>query len=287
MPHELNTVVLNNKKVMFNILFAAASRTLLTFGENQIGGKLGFIAVLHTWDQELQSHFHLHCLVAGGAVSNNGTRWIPCKSDYLFNETALSLVFRGKFMDGMGKACQQGQLAFAQGEYNKLIARLYDKNWIIDVRDPVKHPEHVLKYLARYTHRVAIANSRITAFADGNVTFNAKDRKKNRTVPITIPAVEFIRRFLLHSLPRRFVRIRHYGFLSNRNRSANLKAIRQLMGLSEAADSPVASVEDVMFDLTGVDINICPCCKKGRMHLAFEIPRGLVRPPNILALKAA
>jgi len=287
LPHELNTVILNNKKVMLNILFKAASRTLLTFGENEMDGRLGFIATLHTWDQQLKAHFHLHCLVAGGAVSKDGSRWIPCKGNYLFNEQALSLVFRGKFMDQMNRACRSENIKFADREYKILKNKLYEKNWIIDVRDPVKNPEHVLEYIARYTHRVAIANSRITAFKDGMVTFKIKNRKKNRREQVTITAVEFIRRFLLHSLPKRFVRIRHYGFLANRNRSANLNAIRQLMELPEPPEKQIASLEEMMRQLTGIDITICPCCYEGRMNHYLEIPKRLARPPNPLAFAAA
>ncbi len=287
LPHELNSVVLNNKKVMFTILFKAASQTLMAFGENEIGGKLGFITTLHTWDQKLNAHFHLHCLVAGGAVSPDGSSWIPCKGNYLFNERALSLVFRGKFMELMKNACQRDDLKFAGNQFNRLKARLYEKPWIIDVRDPVKKPECVLEYLARYTHRVAIANSRIKALTDGMVTFTFKNRKKNRTETLTVTAVEFIRRFLLHSLPKRFVRIRHYGFLANRNRSANLAAIRQLMGLIDPIDKAVATVESMMQHLTGMDITVCPCCKKGKMQLYREIPKGSARPPNPLAYAVA
>jgi hypothetical protein len=190
-------------------------------------------------------------------------------------------------MDLMSRACQCENLKFAGGEYKKLKTWLYEKEWIIDVRDPVKRPEHVLEYLARYTHRVAIANSRIMALKDGMVTFTIKNRKKNRTELITITAVEFIRRFLLHSLPKRFVRIRHYGFLANRNRSANLNTIRQLMGLSDPPEKQIASVEEMMRQLTGVDITVCPCCRKGRMQLLFEIPESLARPPNPLAFAAS
>ena len=287
LPHELNPVILNNKKVMLNILFKAASQTLLSFGENALGGKLGFIATLHSWDQKLKAHFHLHLLVAGGAVLKDGSSWRPLKGDYLFNQQALSLVFRGKFMDHMSRACRCGNLKFAGDQYQKLKARLYEKNWIIDVRDPVKSSDHVLEYLARYTHRVAIANSRITALKDGMVTFKIKNRKENRTEQITITAVEFIRRFLLHSLPRGFVRIRHYGFLANRNRSQNLSAIRRLMGVSDPAKKQIASVEEMMQKLTGIDISLCPGCRKGRMQPFMEIPKGVARPPNPLAVIAA
>ena len=287
LPHELNAAVLNNKKVMLAILFKAVYQTLLAFGENKLGGKLGFITTLHTWDQKLNAHFHLHCLVAGGAVSPDGSRWIPCKSNYLFNERALSLVYRGKFMEMMKKACQREDIKFAVDQFNRLKARLYEKPWIIDVREPVKKPEHILEYLARYTHRVAIANSRIKAFDDGMVTFTFKNRRKNRTETLTVTAVEFIRRFLSHSLPKRFVRIRHYGFLANRNRSANLAAIRQLMGLIDPIDKAVATVESMMQQLTGTDITVCPCCKKGKMQPHRKIPKGSARPPNPLAFVAA
>jgi hypothetical protein len=229
LPHELNTIVLNNKKVMLNCLFTAASKTLLTFGKNQLNGTPGFLAILHSWDQKLKAHFHLHCLVAGGVVSKNSKRFIACNGDYLFNQEALSLVFRGKFMQRISRLCQRQKLKFNANWYRKLKNTLFTKKWVVSVRDPVNQPEHVLEYLARYTHRVAIANSRIKSLKNGMVTFSAKDRKKNRTESITITAVEFIRRFLLHSLPNGFVRIRHYGFLANRNRMANLKTIRRLL----------------------------------------------------------
>ena len=287
LPHELNTVILHNKRVMLTILFEAASQTLLAFGENELAGRLGFIATLHTWDQKLKTHFHLHCLVAGGAVSKDGECWTACKGSYLFNNEALSLVFRGKFMDRMSHACTCEKLKFAGNEYKKLKNKLYEKKWVIDVRDPVKSSEHVLKYLARYTHRVAIASSRITALKDGMVTFKIRNRKKNRIEQITIPAIEFIRRFLLHSLPTGFVRIRHYGFLANRNREANLNCVRQLMGLSVRHEKEIASLEEMMLKLTGIDITVCPCCSKGKMSLIAEIPTqrsrypsNLIRAPN-------
>jgi hypothetical protein len=281
LPHELNTIILNNKRAMLNILFKAASQTLLTFGENELGGRLGFIATLHTWDQKLKAHFHLHCLIAGGAVSKDGACWTSCKGNYLFNKKALSLVFRGKFMDRMSKACQDNKLKF-NGGYRQLKDKLYAKKWIIDVRDPVKNPEHILEYIARYTHRVAIANSRITGLKDGMVTFTAKNRKKNKTEPVTITAVEFIRRFLLHSLPKGFVRIRHYGFLANRNRTENLNTIRRLMGLSPPPTKEMTSLEEMMQKLTGIDITICPCCSNGKMQFFAQIPKYRARPPNHL-----
>ena len=287
LPHVLNAMVLANKPVMLTMLFKAAAQTLLTFGENKLGGKLGFIATLHTWDQKLNAHFHLHCLVAGGALCDDGSRWRPCKGKYLFNARALSLVFRGKFMAHLKMAGERGHLNITDDEFNQLKARLYEKPWIVDVREPVKNPEHVLAYLARYTYRVAIANSRIKTLCDGMVTFNFKNRKKDRTETLTVTAVEFIRRFLLHSLPKGFVRIRHYGFLANRYRSRNLAAIRRLMALPEPSGATVTTVEELLRQLTGIDISVCPCCLKGKMHLFRVIPRGRARPPNPLLYAAA
>jgi hypothetical protein len=284
LPHELNPIIVNNKKVMLNILFKAVSQTLLAFGKNELGAKLGFIAILHTWDQRLNAHFHLHCLVAGGAVSSDGPRWIPCDS-YLFNEEALSLVFRGKFMEHMTCTVLGGKLPFA-GSYQELKKNLYGKKWVVSVREPIKRPECVLEYLARYTHRVAIANSRLVELKDGHVTFRFKDRKANQVKYETITAVEFIRRFLLHSLPQGFVRIRHYGFLANRNRKDNLAKIRRLLGLPLLKAEENASIKEMMLQITGIDITLCPCCKKGKMQLIAQIPKyggrrtKFIRPPN-------
>jgi hypothetical protein len=286
LPHELNTIILNNKKAMLNILFAAASKTLLTFGKNELNGTPGFLAILHTWDQKLNAHFHLHCLVAGGVVSKDKKRWLSVKNGYLFNEQALALVFRAKFMQPMSHACQNKKIKLAADAYKKLKNTLFTKRWVVSVRDPVKRPDHVLEYLARYTHRVAIANSRIKTLKDGMVSFTAKDRKKNRTESITISAVEFIRRFLLHGLPKGFVRIRHYGFLANRNRTANLKGIRALLKLPCQLTKMQASLEQMMLNLTGTNIASCPCCNKGKMRLLEKIPMYRARAPNYLAASA-
>jgi hypothetical protein len=267
---------------MLNILFAAASKTLLTFGNNELNGTLGFLAILHTWDQKLNAHFHLHCLVPGGAVSKDKKRWLPVKNDYLFNEEALSQVFRGKFIERLGHVRKTGALKFTAGAYGNFKNMLYAKNWVVSVRDPVKRPEQVLEYLARYTHRVAIANSRIKKLENAMVSFTAKNRKKQSTETITITAVEFIRRFLLHSLPSGFVRIRHYGFLANRNRNQHLNAIRDLMGVFAPPEKEVASLEEMVLQLTGTDITACPCCSKGKMQFFAQIPKCRARAPNSL-----
>ena len=298
LPHDLNPIILYNKKVMFNILFKSVSETLRTFGqnpENGLGGKLGFIAILHTWDQKLNDHYHLHCLIPGGAVSKDWTRWIPCQNEYLFNEEALGLVFRGKFIDYLTKAYNSGKLHFpgisapyrTQQGFQQLKDALYSNKWVVSVREPIKRPEYVLEYLGRYTHRVAISNHRIVSLKDGMVTFKYKNRKTNQMEETSIEAVEFIRRFLLHALPKGFVRIRHFGFLANRNRTENLAKIRQLHGLPETEKMVEKSIEEMMLKLAGIDITLCPCCKKGKMQIVAEVPKytgvcanDIIRPPN-------
>jgi hypothetical protein len=298
LPHDLNPIILSNKEVMLNILFKSVSETLHTFSKNPkngLGGKLGFIAILHTWDQLLKDHFHLHCLIPGGAVTDDFSHWIPCKNDYLFNEQALGLVFRGKFIDHMTRAFEQGKIRFSgksssyqtQEGFQNLKDTLYSKNWIVHLKDPIKRPEKVLEYLGRYTHRVAISNHRLISLHDGKVTFSYKNRKTAQIQHTTIDAVEFIRRFLLHELPSGFVKIRHYGFLSNHNRRKNIAKIRQLHGLPDLAETVEKSLEEMMLSLTGIDIYLCPCCGKGKMHIIGEIPKytgicpnDIIRPPN-------
>ena len=299
LPHDLNPIILSNKKIMLNILFKAVSQTLLAFGENpknRLGGKLGFIAILHTWDQHLNVHFHLHCLIPGG-VLKTGESWKPCKRAYLFNVEALSQAFRGKFLDYMTKAYQDEKLKFPgitspferPERFKQLKESLYSKKWVVYIQKPIKRPEYVLEYLGRYTHRVAISNNRIVSLRDGMVTFKYKNRDTKRIMSCTITAVEFIRRFLLHTLSKGFVRIRHFGFLSNRHKTDNIKEILEFLGRSEEGDKIIKqSIEEMMFKLTGIDITLCPCCKKGKMRVVLEIPRNthpsiaeIIRPPNL------
>jgi hypothetical protein len=299
LPHDLNPIVLFNKEIMLNILFKAVSETLLTFGENpknKLGGKLGFIAILHTWDQLLNIHFHLHCLIPGGALKPDGS-WRHCKHPYLFNVKALSLTFRGKFIDHMTRAYKAGKLKFPgisapfqkTDRFGQLKKSLCSKKWVVYIKQTIDCPEYVLEYLGRYTYRVAISNQRIVSVKDAMVTFKYKNRHTRQTQHSTIKAVEFIRRFLMHSLPIRFVRIRHFGFLSNRLKKNNIQKIRNALAHSTPeVESDKKSIGEIMLKLTGVDITRCPCCKKGTMRVVYEIPKKipmilneLIRPPNL------
>lgn len=311
LPHELNPLILNHKRVLLNILFRAVSETLLEFGKNNLGGRVGFITILHSWDQKLLDHFHLHCLIPGGALSFDNQGWIyPKKKDFLFHVEALSVVFRGKYIDALKKAYQKGELKFpsqsggsstarvadrpSKKEFQQLIDRLYQKKWVVYSKASFQAPqsqsskmnlsdstqcdrepdkEDLLDYLARYTHRVAISNERIQSLQDGQVTFRYKNRKKNnQQQTIALESHEFIRRFLLHILPDGFMRIRHYGFLANRYKNKALALCRRVLGVSGDMPQPEKkSTREMMWLLTGKDITQCPNCRIGTLRMAGEI----------------
>jgi hypothetical protein len=297
LPHEINPVALCNKKEVFDILFKAASETLLLFGKNPkngLGGALGFIAILHTWSQTLLDHLHVHCLIPGGAVSLDGSHWIASKADFLFRVEALSEVFRGKFMHQLDKAFAKGKLIFpgntahygTEKGFVRLKNQLWAKDWVVYSKQPFAGPEKVLDYLGRYTHRVAIANHRIIKSEQATVTFSYTDRKDNDKVKLMpLEAEEFIRRFLLHVLPDGFVRIRHFGFLANRSKKKNLGNCRKLLGLSpELPKVNNKTIRELMLELTGIDVAQCPFCQEGTMKIVAEIPKP---PPVFLKIFAA
>lgn len=287
-PHELNALILANKPVLLKILFDAVAQTLLAFGRNNLGGKTGFIAVLHTWDQKLNAHFHLHCLVPAGALSENGDRWISAPENFLFPVHALRAVFRGKYIDFLRHAFAAGRLVFpgqaaafqTQAGFDGLLAQLYKNPWVVYAKPPFGGPEKVLDYLGRYTHRVAISNNRILNLEYGIVTFSWRDRRDgNKRKLMSLPAEEFIRRFLLHSLPSGFVRIRHFGFLANRSKKHDLPLCRRLLGLDPHPPQPEQkSDEELLLELTGQDCSRCPVCKQGAMRIVAELPPITLSP---------
>ena len=282
LPHELNPLALSNRKTVFSILFKSVSGTLLQFGGNNLGGTLGFTAILHTWDQRLLDHIHLHCVIAGGALSADKTRWIPSAENYLFNVEALSLVFRGKFIQYLQKAHAKGELDFpgtiakyATPEgFSALIRALRAKDWVVFSKKPFAGPQQVLDYIGRYTHRVAISNNRIVDVKDGMVTFTYKDRKDNDTLKLTtVDSGEFIRRFLLHVLPPGFMKIRHCGFLANKCKKETIKLCRELIGDNvQHPKRQKKTATELMIELTGTDITRCPCCSEGTMIIIMEMP---------------
>ena len=271
LPHEFNRLILAHKKIVLALLFKAVSETLLEFGQTRLKGTLGIIAVLHTWDQTLKDHFHLHCLVPAGALSFDQSRWISTRKNFLFPFKALSRVFRGKFLALLQQACDKGKFPAANNE----IKASRRKNWVVYAKKPFGSPEKVLDYLGRYTHRVALSNDRILHVENGEVTLSYRDRKDgDRKKTITLEAQEFIRRFLLHVLPDGFMRIRHFGFLANRSKKQALAQCRTLLKLAPALpQSPSLSAKDLLVKLTGVDLSRCPRCQKGTMIVVSELPR--------------
>jgi hypothetical protein len=270
LPHEFNGLILANKRIVLALLFKAVSETLIEFGKSRLGGTLGIIAVLHTWDQTLKDHFHLHCLVPAGALSLDHSRWIAARNNFLFPITALSRVFRGKFLNLLDKARQRGQIAVLHSD----IKAPRQKNWVVYAKKPFGSPQTVLDYLGRYTHRVALSNERIVRIENEQVTLSYRDRKDgDRKKTMTLGAHEFIRRFLLHVLPDGFMRIRHFGFLANRSKKHLLPQCRKLLDLEPALPRcPTESAKDLLLRITGVDLSRCPCCPNGTMIVVDDLP---------------
>ena len=284
LPHDLNVIARPNKKVIYDVLFRSVSETLLEFGENELGGKVGFLAIQHTWNQKLTEHIHLHCIIPAGALSADRKRWtVSASDDFLFSVRTISKVFRGKFLYYLRKAYTKGELTFAgksteyesREGFKSLIDRLYRRDWVVYSKKPFAGPQKVLDYLGRYTHRIAISNDRIKSARDGNVTFTYRDRKDgNLKKEITLSASEFIRRFLTHVLPTSYTRIRHFGFLTNRNRKENIACVKKILGVSsDTGKKPEKSLAELMLELTGKDILKCPRCKVGTMTVKHMIPR--------------
>jgi hypothetical protein len=276
LPHELNGLILTHKKMVLALLFKAVSKTLLEFGQRRLKGTLGIIAVLHTWDQTLKDHFHLHCLMPAGALSFDHSRWIAARKNFLFPVKALSQVFRGKFLTLLQQAYERGKLPAANYETKALCK----KNWIVYAKKPFGSPQTVLDYLGRYTHRVALSNDRILRIENGEVTLSYRDRKDgDQKKTLLLDAQEFIRRFLLHVLPEGFMRIRHFGFLANRSKKHALAQCRKLLDLDPALPQcPVQSIRDLLLKITGIDLSRCPYCEKGTMIIVGNLP-SLSRPP--------
>ena len=280
LPHELNAAAQADPRSIYALLFRAAAETLLAFAERHLRGEPAITAVLHTWGRNLSQHLHLHCLVSGGALRRDGSRWTPAPAGFLFPVRALARVFRAKFLDGLrATAAPASSLAGTLAPSLPTLARqLRRKPWVVYCKAPVAGPEQVLAYLARYTYRTALSNDRLLGFDGRTVRFRYQDHRDGRVKVLALGAHEFLRRFLMHALPDRFVRVRHYGLLANRGRRRKLRLSRQQLGVSAPAPRPAASVAASVQALTGQDIDACPVCRIGRLHTVVEIPLAL--PPR-------
>ena len=280
LPEEIAPLALQNKREIYNILFAAAATTLLRIAADpkHLGAEIGFLAVLHTWGQTLLHHPHLHCVVPGGGLSPDGRQWIACRTGFFLPVKVLSRLFRRLFLQALKEAYDQGALGchgrlahLAQPPaFADLLTSLGQREWVVYAKPPFGSPAQVLDYLGRYTHRVALSNDRLVKLADGHVTFRWKDyRHSNRQRVMTLEAEEFIRRYLLHVLPRGFQRIRQYGYLSNRRRAVKLAQCRQLLGTTdEALQKPVSATGYLaQYEaVTGESLQRCPACRTGRLQ---------------------
>lgn len=302
-PHELGPLALQNKRVVYGILFRAAAQTVseLAADPTHLGAKIGCMMVLHTWGQNLMHHPHVHAVVSGGGISTDGTRWVSCKKSkkarkpFFIHVRVLSAVFRGKFIAHLKQAHASGQLAFhgqtqphtEPGAFERLLRKAVSKDWVVYAKRPFSSPSCVLKYLARYTHRVAISKERLIDMRDGIVRFRYKDYAHARQMKVMpLATEEFMRRFLMHTLPSGFVRIRYYGFLALRCRQHQLSRCRQLLNVPLALEPDRQAEPTKSEDAEpAADSARCPACKTGTLTTKCTLlphPALRVRAPHFL-----
>jgi hypothetical protein len=294
LPEGLRPLALRNQRVVYSILFRAVSETLKELGKDpkHLGAERGFIAILHTWSQTLIDHPHIHCVVTGGGISLDGERWVRSKKRFFIHVKVLSRLFRGKFLAYLSKAYESGELQFsgkiadleAKTAFDELLSDLYDQEWVVYCKPPFKSAEAVMGYLGRYTHRVALSNDRLVKVESDQVSIRYRaSADGDKTKLLTLDATEFIRRFLLHILPERFIKIRHYGILSNRQRKRKLSRCRELLGVATGQDNTNKvgrePWEELLTRITGVDPNVCPRCGQGQMKLKEVLLPQLSRQP--------
>ncbi|MDQ3843667.1 MAG: IS91 family transposase [Bacteroidota bacterium] len=278
LPHQLNSLVMGNRRELFNLLFEAATYTLLTFGRDgqYLGAQVGILSVLHTWGQQLCFHPHVHCIVSGGGMDSKG-KWkeaLKVKHGILFPVKALRVVYRTYFLQHLQKLLDAGKVKLSEQqarEWPHLRSELYNQQWIVYAKQPFGGPQQVVEYLGRYTHKVAICNHRIQAIdAQGNVTFQYKDYSDgSKKKWMTLEGKEFLRRFEQHILPKGFVKIRSYGYLGNYQRKQRVNQLLNTMNKPQHAEVVNVPVAVRMLEKYGKDITLCPCCQKAKLELLY------------------
>lgn len=288
MPGQLVDLTQQNQRILYDILFAAGAEALMTIAADRkhLGAEIGFLAVLHTWGQNLQAHPHIHCIVPGGGLSPDGQSWVGSRENFFLSVKVLSRLYRGLFVSRLRAAYESGELEF-HGQiaelakpktFDRLLRKLSDIEWVVYAKRPFGGPEQVVSYLGRYTHRVAISNHRLVSNEDGKVSFRWKDYRQakngseNAHSTMELDAHEFIRRFLLHVLPRGFVRIRRFGLLANRRRGTKLARCRELLGVAGTGPEAVLDWQALYEKLTGRSITSCRECQHGEMAKIESIP---------------
>jgi hypothetical protein len=278
LPSELNLLLSTNRKVMYDLLFRSVSETLAKLANDpkHLGATVGVIGVLHTWGQNLMDHPHLHCIVTGGGLSPDGT-WRPCRKGFFLPVRVMSALFRGKFLDLLKDSFKKEELVFPDRirhlkqskDFEIFRNQLYHQKWVVYCKPPFDGPKGVLQYLGRYTHRIAISNHRLLSNQEGRVSFLWRDyADHNRQKIMTLKAPEFIRRFLLHVLPSRYVRIRHFGLMANRKSKNIIALCRKILGDGQTETQQNTREEtwqEQLLRICGIDVTLCPVCQKGRM----------------------
>jgi len=272
LPHELNNLILYNKQLLHGLLFQSVWETIKTLGKDpkRLGGLMGMLAILHTWGQNLSLHNHLHCIVPGGALVNR-IKWNPSKKGYLFPVKVVSKIFRGIYISKLRKLYDDKKLKLPDTQksntFNKLLDNLMEKDWVVYSKKPFAGPKKLLDYLGRYTHKIAISNNRILSCDKKSVTFKWRDYSdSNKSKIMKLHPGEFIRRFLSHIVPTGFMRIRFFGFLGNACKAKNIELIRKQLSHVQPKTDIKKDTKALMIELIGVDISICPVCKKGRLQ---------------------
>lgn len=274
-PEELNSLVLFNQKELYSVFFKAVSETLLELGKDKtyLGADIGFTTLLHTWGQNLMNHPHIHCIIPGGGLNSSESKWVKSKKKFFIPVKVLSRKFRGKFLYYLNELYLSDKLKFppniselsSRSMFGQFKNSLYEKEWIVYSKPPFGGAEHVLQYLSRYTHRVAISDNRIIKVDNNSVIFKWRDYKDNNKEKImSLNPQEFIRRFTMHILPDRFVKIRHYGILGNRNKKLKLKRCLEIFRVKPKEDDNLSSAE-LFFKITGIKIRMCKICEKGNL----------------------
>jgi hypothetical protein len=299
LPQRLAPLALQNQRLIYGILFRAAAETLTRIAGDprHLGARIGFLAVLHTWGQNLNHHPHLHCVVPGGGIALDQRRWISCRQQFLFPVKVLSRLFRAKFVAYLKTAFRDGKLGF-HGQLKSLSERrnfvewlspVAGTEWVVYAKPPFGGPRQVLKYLARYTHRVAISNQRLISLENDRVTFRWKNYARgNQPATMTLQAVEFVRRFLLHVLPRGFVKVRHFGLLANRGRRRNLALCRKLLVASSSARDFHPAHDRLADQMETDQRDRCPRCRAGHMRrLETLLPQPLATALLHAAIRSA
>ena len=269
-PHILNPLTLQNKSILYNILFKAASETMKEVATRRLGAEIGFVTALHTWGQNLIEHPHLHMIVPGGGLRRDRLKWVSCKKGYLFPIKILSTVFRGKFLSLLEKSHDDlefyGRISTLSTKTNfkGLLVEAAKIPWVVYAKKPFAGPKQVVSYLGQYTHRIAISNHRLIKVEENQVHFQYRDyADKNQNKVMVLSVEEFMRRFLLHVLPKKFIRIRHYGFLGNRLRREKISCCKSLLGIKAIQTETTEKIDwkQQLKALTGIDLTLCPICK--------------------------